>query len=239
MLRHGNKPPDSLMLRAEVPQISVAKAVVRHWSCFLYHSLLVQRDFQTQKGKALPSRLQLTKKHHAGTCSLPLAVHSGVVEANEQSPFMSPLWLSSLYETLTAGRKIQLAEVFQFSLSCMHACCCEQCEPKETRDCLLLKPLSLKFASLATVPSTATNASCCMLTWWDLQPFSAIQQSPAHAGEAGVYFHLRIHYSLLSLTDVYSRAFKGFNSFFSNHCFDPGLKKYVFKLSAFVWVSVS
>lgn len=112
MLRHGNKRPDSLMLRAEVPQISVAKAVVRHWSCFLYHSLLVQRDFQTQKGKALPSRLQLTKKHHAGTCSLPLAVHSGVVEANEQSPFISPLWLSSLYETLTAGRKIQLAEVF-------------------------------------------------------------------------------------------------------------------------------
>lgn len=129
--------------------------------------------------------------------------------------------------------------LFQFSLSCMHACCCEQCEPKETRDCLLLKPLSLKLASLATVPSTATNASCCMLTWWDLQPFSAIQQSPAHAGEAGVYFHLCIHYSLLSLTDVYSRAFKGFNSFFSNHCFDPGLKKYVFKLSAFVWVSVS
>lgn len=76
--------------------------------------------------------------------------------------------------------------------------------------------LGVPRPTLATVPSPATSASCCMLVWWDLQPFSATQQSAAPAGEAGALLP-SIYPLFCSRWQVFTaHAFKGFHSFFGN-----------------------
>lgn len=137
---------------------------------------------------------------------------------------MCTLWLGSLYETLTAGRKIQLEKVFFgfYCPVCMPVDVSSLNQKKYTVvlavsspafDVCLLKPpfCDPERPTLATVPSPVTSVSCCML----MRPATILSYTGIcctyrwSRGSTSIILHC--HWQMFT-----PHAFKGFYSFFSN-----------------------